>query len=243
VPTIVGDWGACDPTNPRNRRRRPSILVEKDDTHILVDASPDLMQQLLDAGARVVDAVLFTHEHADHIMGIDDLRGVRRHMGRNIDAWAAPDVLRNLGRRFGYLFAGIQDPEDLYRPILEPHAIEGPFTIGAFADILPVAQDHGICASLGFRFGAFAYSTDVVEFPAASLAALKGVDTWIVDCLRDGTPHPTHAHLDKTLQWIDTVGPRRAILTHLNFQADYETLKARCPEGVEPAYDGMILEV
>ena len=243
VPTIVGDWGACDPANPKNRRRRPSILVEADDTHVLVDASPDLMAQLLDARATVIDAVLFTHDHADHVMGIDDLRGVRRRMGRNIDAWAAPDVLARLERRFGYLFAGVQDPEDLYSPVFDPHVIDGPITIGPFRDILPVAQDHGICASLGFRFGAFAYSTDVVELPAESLAALQGVDTWIVDCLRDGPPHPTHAHLEKTLAWIDTVKPRRAILTHMNFQADYDTLKARCPEGVEPAYDGMLFHV
>ena len=209
VPTITGDWGACDPDNPRNRRRRPSILVESGDTHILVDTSPDLMEQLLQARARIIDAVLFTHEHADHVMGIDDLRAVRRHMGRNIDAWAAPDVLESLKKRFGYLFSGVQDPENLYSPIYDPHA----------------------------------YSTDVVEMPPESLDALRGVDTWVVDCLRDGPAHPTHAHLEKTVRWIDHVKPRRAILTHMNFRADYEALKARCPAGVEPAWDGMVIEV
>jgi phosphoribosyl 1,2-cyclic phosphate phosphodiesterase len=243
VPTIIGEWGACNPQNPRNRRRRPSILIESDDTHILVDTSPDVMEQLLQVRARAIDAVLFTHEHADHVMGIDDLRVVRRHMGRNIDAWAAPDVLESLKRRFGYLFSGVQDPENLYSPIYDPHVIDGPITVGQVRDILPVAQDHGICDSLGFRFGAFAYSTDVVEMPPESLAALRGIDTWVVDCLRAGPAHPTHAHLEKTVGWIDYVKPRRAILTHMNFQADYDALKALCPAGVEPAYDGMVIEL
>src|SRR5690606_15756882 len=128
-------------------------------------------------------------------------------------------------------------------PIYDPCAISGPIAIGAIRNILPIAQDHGICASLGFRFGAFAYSTDVVEMPPESLDALRGIDTWVVDCLRDGPPHPTHANLEKTLGWIDYVRPRRAILTHMNFQADYETLKAQCPAGVEPAYDGMAIEI
>jgi phosphoribosyl 1,2-cyclic phosphate phosphodiesterase len=243
VPTIIGDWGACDPDNPRNRRLRPSIAVQQDDYTILVDTSPDLREQLISAGIREIDAVLYTHEHADHVMGIDDLRAIRRHMGRNIDAYAAPDVLEKLKLRFGYLFSGIQDPEDLYRPILDPRVIDGPITIGPFEGIQPIDQDHGICASLGFRFGKFAYSTDVVELPDSSLEALKGVDVWIVDCLRDGPLHPTHANLERTLQWIDIVKPKRAILTHMNFQADYDALAEACPEGVEPGYDGMVIEV
>lgn len=243
VPTTIGDWGVCDPSNPRNRRRRPSIAVQQDGCTILVDTSPDLREQMLSAGLHEVDAVLYTHLHADHIMGIDDLRVVRRHMGRNIQAYAAPDVLEGLKRRFGYLFAGIQDPEDLYRPILDGHEIDGPVAVGPFAAILPIEQDHGICASLGFRFGAFAYSTDVVEIPPASLEALKGIDTWIVDCLRDGPLHPTHANLERTLEWVSAVKPRHTILTHMNFQADYDTLAAACPDGVEPGYDGMVIEV
>lgn len=243
VPTIIGDWGSCDPENPKNRRRRPSILVEQDDFHLLVDTSPDIMAQLLDAEAREIDAVLYTHDHADHVMGIDDLRVVRRHMGRNIHVYAEPQTLERLQMRFGYLFSGIQDPEDLYRPILDPHVIEGAMDIGPFKNILPVEQDHGICASLGFRFGNFAYSTDVVRFPQKSLDSLKGIDIWVVDCLRDGGEHPTHANLDQTLAWIEEVGPRRAILTHMNFQADYETMRQACPAGVEPAYDGMIIEI
>lgn len=243
VPTIVGDWGSCDPNNPKNRRRRPSILVEQDGFHLLVDTSPDIRFQLLDAQAREIDAVLYTHDHADHVMGIDDLRVVSRHMGRNIDVYAEPETLERLQTRFGYLFSGIQDPEDLYRPILDPHVINGPINVGPFKNILPLDQDHGICASLGFRFGNFAYSTDVVRLPQASLDALKGVDTWIVDCLRDGGEHPTHANLDQTLAWIEEVGPRHAILTHMNFQADYDTLRRACPDNVEPAYDGMIIAI
>jgi phosphoribosyl 1,2-cyclic phosphate phosphodiesterase len=244
VPTVVGDWGACDPDNPRNRRRRPSILVEKDGTRILVDTSPDLRAQLLDSGARDIDAVLFTHDHADHVMGIDDLRGVRRYRKRNIDAWAAADVLARLTMKFAYIFSGYQDPTEMYRPILDPHVIEGPFRVGAFEEVVPVDQDHGICMTLGFRFGEFAYSTDVAKFPAGSLEALKGIDTWVVDCLRDGGGiHPTHANLQQTLEWIDYVRPRRAVLTHMNFQADYDAMLAACPEGVEPAYDGMVLEI
>ena len=244
VPTVIGEWGACDPNDPKNRRRRPSILVEQDDTHILVDTSPDLRAQLLDAGARVIDAVLYTHDHADHVMGIDDLRGVKRHMGRRIEAWAAPDVLARLTTRFAYLFEGYGEADALYRPIFDARAIEGPISIGAFRDILPIPQDHGICNTLGFRFGRFAYSTDVVRFEQSALDALVGIDTWVVDCLRDGGgSHPTHANLDRTLEWIEHVKPRRAVLTHMNFQADYEAMKTRCPDGVEPAWDGMILEV
>jgi phosphoribosyl 1,2-cyclic phosphate phosphodiesterase len=243
VPTIIGDWGVCDPVNPRNRRRRPSIAVQQNDFTVLVDTSPDLREQLISAGIREIDAVLYTHEHADHVMGIDDLRPIRRHMGRNIDAYAAPDVLDGLKRRFGYLFAGIQDPEDLYQPILHPHVINGPLSIGPFEAIQPIEQDHGICASLGFRFGKFAYSTDVVNLPAASLDALKGIDTWIVDCLRDGPLHPTHANLERTLQWIEFVKPSRAILTHMNLQTDYKEIARACPDGVEPGYDGMVIEV
>ena len=243
VPTIVGDWGNCDPSNPKNRRRRPSILVEQDDYRVLVDTSPDIKAQLLDSQTREVDAVLYTHDHADHVMGIDDLRVVRRYMGRNIDVYAEPLTLKQLQTRFGYLFSGIQDPEDLYRPILDPRVIDGPFKVGPFDAVQPIEQDHGICASLGFRFGSFAYSTDVGRLPQNSLDALKGVDTWVVDCLRDGGEHPTHANLEQTLAWIDEVSPRRAILTHMNFQSDYETMRKACPPGVEPAFDGMVIEV
>ena len=157
-------------------------------------------------------------------MGIDDLRVVQRHMGRNISAYATPEVMKSLKIRFGYLFSGILHPESLYRPILDPHEINGPISIGEFKNIIPIDQDHGICNSLGFRFGNFAYSTDVVVLPEVSLNALKGIDTWIVDSLHDGKPHPTHANLKRTLEWIDFVKPRRTILTHMT--VSYTHLRA-----------------
>ncbi|NKB21915.1 MAG: MBL fold metallo-hydrolase [Alphaproteobacteria bacterium] len=243
VPTITGDWGACDPNNPKNRRRRPSILLEKDGFNVLIDTSPDLREQLIDTKCRQIDAVLYTHEHADHVMGIDDLRGIQRHMGRNIDVYAESAVLNGLKRRFGYLFEGIQNPEDLYRPILTPHeiAIEK-FNVGPFR-FEAIQQDHGICSSLGFRVGDFAYSTDVVRLSDQALNALVGIKTWIVDSLRDGGEHPTHANVDTTLSWIARVGANNAFLTHMNFQTDYKTLRKRLPTGVEPAYDGLVLDL
>lgn len=243
VPMIGPVWGDCDPENPKNRRRRPSIYIETAGARILVDTSPDLRAQFLDAGFSIVDAVLFTHEHADHIMGIDDLRSVRGDRPENIDVYAAPDVMRTLTSRFGYLFEGLQSADELYRPVCKPHVFDGPFT-AAGVDVLPVEQDHGICRTWGFRIGRFAYSTDCVALPEKTLAALEGIDTWIVDCLRDGgAKHPTHANLEQTNAWIERVHPRRAVLTHMNHHADYETLKAACPPGVEPAYDGMVIEV
>lgn len=242
VPTIGNVWGSCDPANPKNRRRRPSVLVESGGTRVLVDTSPDMREQLLDAGVAGFDAVLYTHDHADHVHGIDDLRIVRRHTTRNIDVYAGPDVLDRITRRFGYLFTGHGGLDGFYRPICDPHVIDGPFRVGAL-DVVPYVQDHGICRSLGFRFGPFAYSTDVVGLPEESLVALDGVDTWIVDCLRDGEPHPTHANLDVTLAWIARVKPRHAVLTHMNHQADYEAMKKRLPPEVEPGYDGMVLEI
>ncbi len=243
VPLVGGNWGVCDPANPKNRRRRPSILIEADGFNLLVDTSPDLRDQLLDAGTGRVDAVLYTHEHADHVMGIDDLRGVWRATRRIIDVYAAADVLDSLTRRFAYIFEGDRDTEmEMYRPICRGHVIDGALTLGPFAEILPLEQDHGICPSLGFRFGDFAYSTDVMRLDDAAFAALEGIDTWLVDAYRR-RPHPTHAHLDLTLSWIDRLRPRRAILCHMGAEMDYQTLRRELPPGVEPGYDGMVIEV
>jgi phosphoribosyl 1,2-cyclic phosphate phosphodiesterase len=243
VPLIGGRWGACDPSNPKNRRTRPSVLVESAGVAVLIDTSPDLRAQLLAAGIGRIDAVLFTHDHADHVHGIDDLRTVYRNRQRQpMDAYADPATLAALRRRFGYLFEGEAPPEALYRPILVPHEINGPFTVGPHR-IVPFEQDHGICMSLGFRIGRFAYSTDVVEFNERAFAALDGVELWIVDCLRAGEAHPTHAHLDKTLGWIRRVRPRRAIFTHMNHEADFDALAKLCPPGVEPGYDGLVAEI
>ena len=242
VPMIGGRWGDCDPRNPRNRRRRPSIFVEWDGVNILVDTSPDLRAQALDAGIDRVDAVLFTHAHADHVHGIDDLRGIWRGTGRDIDVYAESDVLDEIVSRFPYLFHGASGPERNYPPFLRPHAIDGAIETNGVA-ILPFEQDHGICASTGFRFGDFAYSTDVVRLSEQSLDLLAGTDTWLVDCLRLHRSHPTHAHWPVTGAWLDRVQPRRAILTHMNHHADYDAMLAATPDDVEPAYDEMQIKV
>ncbi len=242
VPRIGGDWGACDPTNPKNRRSRPSILVEWDGLNILVDTSPDLRHQLLAAGIARIDAVLYTHAHADHVHGIDDLRGIQRLGGERIEVYAEASVLDEIVIRFPYLFVGAEGRDETYPPFLIPQVIAGDFAvqdrpIGAFN------QDHGGIASTGFRFGMLAYSTDVVALPEPSLAKLAGIDTWIVDCLRLSPAHPTHAHWPVTESWLDRIRPRRAILTHMNHQSDYDTLQAATPDDVEPAYDGLTTEI
>ncbi|HYE50434.1 MAG TPA: MBL fold metallo-hydrolase [Azospirillaceae bacterium] len=239
VPLIGNVWGACDPANPRNRRRRCSILIERGATTVLVDTGPDVREQLIDAGVQHLDAVLYTHEHADHTHGIDELRAMNWVMRRPIDCYADRMTLDILLKRFDYCFA---PPEMRFvRPELVAHPIDGPFELGSLS-VVPFRQEHGRLPSLGFRFGRFAYSTDVVHLDETAFAVLEGVDTWIVDCTRE-TPHPVHAHLELTLSWIERLRPRRAILTHMNHTMDYDTLRAKLPPGVEPAYDGMVLEI
>jgi phosphoribosyl 1,2-cyclic phosphate phosphodiesterase len=246
VPTPVGDWGSCDPADPRNRRRRPSILIEATDAEggrktILIDAGPDLREQLLTAECRHIDALLFTHSHADHTHGIDDLRAVNRLMNAQIPFWASPETLADIRRRFGY--AVVDDPaaDNFYRPALRAHEMAGPFE-AAGIPVIPFEQDHGFSRSWGFRIGNFAYSTDVVRLDEAAFAALAGVELWIVDCLREA-PHPTHSHLDRTLDWIGRVKPRRAIFTHMDQSSDYLAISRLLPAGVEPGYDGLVAEL
>lgn len=241
VPSISRGWGSCDPAQPRNRRRRPSILVEEGDTRILVDTSPDCRDQLLDAGVRSLSAVLYTHDHADHLHGIDDLREVNRAMQAPLSIFAAPEVMESIRIRFPYVLGSVEEGQSIYKPMLEPHEIDGPFVVGGVT-VVPYDQDHGFLRTLGFRFGNFAYSTDVVELPKESFAALEGVHTWVVGCLTFA-PHPTHAHLDKVLDWIARVRPQRAYLTHMTPSMDYDSLRARLPAGVEPAYDSLVLNV
>jgi phosphoribosyl 1,2-cyclic phosphate phosphodiesterase len=243
VPLITGDWGRCNPSNSRNRRRRVSILVEIGEIVLLIDTSPDLRLQLLDAGVRRLDAVFYTHDHADHCHGIDELRSFIHGRKAPIDAYGSPQTLTALRRRFGYIFQ--QDATavgSLYRPVLRPVPFSGPFDVGG-VKVTPFEQDHGLgTVSTGFRIGAMAYSTDLVGVPPASQDALKNLELWIVDCLRF-EPHPTHSHFEQTMAWVRLYRPRHAVLTHLNHMLDYDELRVRCPAGVEPGFDGMVVEL
>jgi phosphoribosyl 1,2-cyclic phosphate phosphodiesterase len=245
VPTADGDWGACDPANPRNYRRRASVLVEAataagEPRRILIDTSTDLREQVLRAGIRRIDAVLYTHPHADHVHGIDELRSFNRAMGQPIPIWAVPATLEEIRRRFSYAVEPPSGPA-FHRPTLVPHPIDGPFE-AAGIPVIPFAQDHGVGPSTGFRIGDFAYSTDVVGLSEAAFAALAGVAVWVVDCVRL-EPHFTHSHLARTLDWIARVRPRRAILTHMDHSLDYDALTRLLPPGVEAGYDGLVIEV
>jgi phosphoribosyl 1,2-cyclic phosphate phosphodiesterase len=248
VPRAALGWGDCDPTEPKNRRRRCALLVERRNEHgvtrVLVDCGPDLREQLIDAQVDWVDAILITHEHADHTHGIDDLRPLFVHKRHRVDVYMDDATSHAMNNRFGYCFhtpAGSN-----YPPILKEHRLVPgtPVTIhgqGGAIDVLPVLQDHGDIHSLGFRFGNVAYSTDVKRLPDESIAALAGLDIWIVDALRRH-PHPSHMNLAETLEWIATVKPKRSILTDMHTDMDYQTLRAELPAGIEPAYDGMNFE-
>ncbi len=249
VPRIGGNWGVCDPENPKNRRLRSSVLIEKKSaqgaaTSILVDTSPDLRQQLLDAGTGHLDAVLYTHNHADHTHGIDDLRVICYNSHCRIDTYATSETYDLLKTRFEYCFVTPEGSE--YPPILIPHLIEPGEGItiegeGGAIDVQPFEQQHGTSRSLGFRFGSLAYSTDVNGLSDKTLSGLQGLDVWIVDALRY-TTHPSHFSVDEALAMIERVNPRRAVLTHLHVDLDYDTLMAALPDRVEPAYDGMVIE-
>jgi phosphoribosyl 1,2-cyclic phosphate phosphodiesterase len=248
VPRIGTMWGQCDATNPKNRRRRCSLLVERlgseRHTTVLVDSSPDLREQLLSVRAEALDAVLYTHDHADHTHGIDDLRMVAYAMKRRLDVWADAPTLASLEERFRYCFKEL--PGSSYPPILRTHTIEptkivridGPTGV---IDALPVPQEHGDIGTLGFRFGGLAYSPDISGLPDTSVPLLEGLDVWIIDALRFN-PHPSHFSVKQALQWIERLKPKRAILTHMTTDLDYEALKRELPAGVEPAYDNMVVE-
>jgi phosphoribosyl 1,2-cyclic phosphate phosphodiesterase len=248
VPRPALGWGRCDPGNPKNRRRRTSLLVERRNasgtTRVLIDTPPDLREQLLDADVDWLDAVLFTHAHADHIHGIDDLRALFIKQRRRVDVYLDEPTAKLLHLRFGYCFRS--PPGSEYPPILTDHRLEAGRAVtingrgGAIA-ALPFLQRHGDIPSLGFRFGALAYSCDVSAIPEQSMEALAGIQVWIVDALRY-TPHPSHFSVDDALTWIRRVKPQRAILTNLHADLDYEELRARLPPDVEPAYDGITLD-
>lgn len=238
VPLVDGDWGACDPANPRNRRRRVSVLVEDGETSLLVDTSPDLREQLLAAQVRHLSAVFYTHAHADHCHGIDDLKVLSWRPPSLIPAYGDAKTLGHLQHRFPYAWPAEQHP--LYKPFLEARVIQEPVRFGSVT-VTPFHQEHGPHeSSLGYRFNDFAYSTDASHLDDAAFAALKGVRVWVVDCVRE-KPHPTHAHLERTLEWIARVKPERAYLTHMDQSMDYDTVMRKLPAGVEPAYDGLVI--
>ncbi len=237
VPKVGNDWGKCDPAEPRNRRRRVSILVEEADQRILVDTSPDLREQLLDADVARIDAVIWTHDHADHCHGIDDLRALYHVRGTPIPGFARRETLDALRSRFTYAFEGRGGyPAMISGQLLADRIDLGPFAVGV------VDQPHGSITSAGLRFEAggksIAYSTDCQDLTADMERLFTGVDVWVVDALRRH-PHPSHAHLERTLEWIARLRPKRAILTHMDNSLDYRTLCGELPEGVEPGHDGL----
>lgn len=249
VPRIGGHWGQCDPANPKNRRRRCSLLVERQGpggtTRVLIDTSPDLRQQLLDAGVGVLQGVLYTHDHADHTNGIDELRSIALNMRQRVPVWADQRTGETLQARFSYCF--YQAPGSDYPPILELNRlvpgqtveIDGP---GGAVGVLPFELRHGQIDALGFRIADVAYTPDLNAIPDESLAALADLDVWIIDALRR-SPHPSHFTLDESLGWIERLTPNRAVLTNMHIDLDYDTLTAELPPNVTPAYDGLVLDL
>lgn len=235
VPRIGGFWGDCDPAEPKNRRRRVSLAIEDQGFRILIDTTPDLREQLLSADIGHADAVFYTHDHADHCHGIDDLRGLYHAMDQQIPVYADAHTLASLKHRFHYVFEGAQG----YPAIAIPNVLDvgkpvqiGPMTIESYW------LEHGPVKSVGYRVGRAAYSTDFNAIPDASEVSLQGLDLWVVDALRR-TPHPTHPHLDLTLSWIEKYRPRQSYLTHMAWDMDYQTLCDELPDHIRPAYDGL----
>lgn len=241
VPRIGNDWGTIDPAEPRNRRRRVSVLVSAADTRILVDTGPDMREQLLDAGVATLDAVIWTHEHADHVHGIDDLRQLFHNARAPLAGYAAERTLRSLRSRFDYVFDG----RGGYPATVVPHLL------GAGMDLGPIAvetteQPHGAITATSLLFTSegktIGYATDFNALTDEATRLFAGVDVWILDALRH-TPHPSHNHLAQALQYVERVQPKRALLTHMDFSMDYRSLLGQLPPHVEPAYDGMEIEL
>ena len=243
----AGDWGACDPSEPRNRRSRSSILLQKitlgePRSTILVDTSPDMRNQLLTNNVRRADAILYTHAHADHVTGLDDVRVLNRISGRPLDAFGTAATLDELQARYAYAFRPWQPP-GFFRPVMCPQVI----SYGENIEIagIPMSlfeQDHGFIPTLGLRIGNFGYSTDVVKLNEHALETLAGVETWVVGCYQRDPPHKTHAWLERIYDWRQRLQPRRTILTHMGTDMDWAWLRANLPSGIEPGFDGMIIE-
>lgn len=251
VPRINGDWGACDPANPKNRRTRAAFMVEQiapdgKTTTVVFDTGPDFREQMIAAKVKTIDAVLYTHHHADHLHGIDDLRGYFITAGHRIPIHAEPDTMRRIREGFPYC---LETPSGSnYPPIVKAHliddidadiVIDGP---GGNITIKPHLQQHGDIVSLGFRIGNVAYCTDVSDFPSASVEKLKDLDTIVIDTLQYRY-HPSHLSLEQSLDWIARLGARHAILTHMHTPLDYDTVMRETPDHVEPGYDQMRFEV
>ena len=245
VPRLGGHWGDCDPDNPKNTRRRCSMLIERETeagiTRVLIDTSPDLRQQMLGAGVGALDAVVYTHGHADHVHGIDDLRMIVFNMKRRLPVWADGATQDRLFSGFGYAF--VQPEGSPYPPILDMHTIDGDITIdGAGGPVVlqPFRVGHGSIDSLGFRVQDLAYLPDVAEMYPEAWEAVQNLDCWVLDSLRR-TPHPTHAHLERSLEWIARAAPRRGVLTNMHIDLDYQTVADETPDHITPAFDGMVI--
>ena len=245
VPLIGERWGVCDPNEPKNRRRRASILMELGDTAVLVDTGPDVRDQINDLGRGEgklkLDAILYTHEHADHVAGIDDLRFLAYGQGGQITTYAKLRCRKTLLRRFDYIFKGKDGPKLSYPPIMAIHDWPDLLQVGSMG-IKTWEQEHGDITSQGIRVGQFAYSTDASDLSPKVLDSLKGIDTWIVGCIRK-EPHPAHAHLEKVIEWAEIVQPRQLYFTHMTGLMDYHTWNAETPDNMACAYDGMVLDI
>ncbi|HAJ21956.1 MAG TPA: phosphoribosyl 1,2-cyclic phosphodiesterase [Rhodospirillaceae bacterium] len=233
VPRLGTGWGACDPKEPRNRRSNCSLLITDGDRRILIDTAPDMREQLLLADVHSLDAVFYTHLHADQAHGIDDLRGLSLLSRRRVPVYAVPEVMDLLKDRFDYCFKQVKD----YPPILDSHVLEGPVDVAGFP-VTPFQVRHGSIDATGYRVGDIGYIPDVSDIHDDGMAILHGVSVLIVDALRY-RPHPSHTHVDKTLAWIRRIQPKQAILTNMHVDLDYRTLVRTLPSGVIPAYDGL----
>ena len=235
-----GDWGACDPHEARNRRLRSSIVLEGAQGRVLVDTGPDLRAQILASAIPRIDALIFTHAHADHITGLDDVRQLNRITGAPLPAFGTARTMREIGQRFDYAFKPWTPPA-FYRPVLATTVITPGDVIETMGlTIATFEQDHHVMPTLGLRVQDFGYSTDVVRLDDAAFSALAGIDTWLVGCFQR-TPHLTHAHVELVLEWRARLGVRRTILTHMGIDLDWGWLKANLPPDVEAAFDGMAI--
>ncbi|MCV0397001.1 MAG: MBL fold metallo-hydrolase [Rhizobiaceae bacterium] len=249
TPRVTGDWGACDPTNPKNRRRRASALVERITpqglrTTVVIDTGPDFREQMIDAQVTRLDAAVYTHAHADHIHGIDDLRGFVLQQRKLMDIWADQPTLDRLYEGFNYCF--LTPPGSEYPPILKARLIDHAtsFTVegeGGPLAFEPLPQQHGRIVSLGFRIGSIGYCADVSDFPDTTASRLKNLDLLVIDALQH-RPHPSHFSLAETLAWIERLQPRNAVLTHMHIPLDYDLTNRETPDHVMPGHDGLVLE-